>query len=78
MHADLAGLPPLLVQVGGQEILLDDARTLAARAEAAGVEVALEIWDDMFHVWHAFALLLPEGQQAIDRVGAWVRDRLDQ
>lgn len=74
--ADLAGLPPLLVQVGTEEMLLDDARLLAERAEAHGVDVTLEVWDEMFHVWHAFAALLPEGQQAIDRIGAWVRARL--
>ena len=55
------GLPPLLVQVGSAELLLDDATRFAERAEAAGVDVTLEIWDDVFHVWHAFADLLPGG-----------------
>jgi acetyl esterase/lipase len=73
LYADLAGLPPLLVQVGTSETLLDDARRFAERAERAGVRVALEVWDDMIHVWHAFAMLLPEGQQAVDRIGAFVR-----
>jgi epsilon-lactone hydrolase len=59
MYADLHGLPPLLVQVGAIETLLDDARTLAARAQAAGVKVELEVWDDMPHVWHHFAPILP-------------------
>ena len=75
LFADLRGLPPLLVQVGTEEMLLDDAKRLADAGTRAGVDVSLEVWDDMFHVWHAFALLLPEGQRAIDRIGAWVRAR---
>jgi acetyl esterase/lipase len=73
LFGDLRGLPPLLIQVGTDEILLDDATTLAERAEAAGVEVTLEIWEEMWHVFQAFAAEIPEGQQAIDRIGAFVR-----
>jgi acetyl esterase/lipase len=73
LYADLAGLPPMLLQVGTAETLLDDSRRFAARAERAGVRVTLEVWEDMIHVWHAFAMVLPEGQQAIDRIGAFVR-----
>jgi epsilon-lactone hydrolase len=76
LFADLAGLPPLLVQVGTAEILLDDATRLAERAKAAGVDVTLEIWDHMIHVWQSFADLLPEGRQAIERIGAYVEARL--
>lgn len=76
LFADLRGLPPLLVQVGSEEMLLDDARGLAERARASGVEATLEVWDAMFHVWHAFAMLLPEGQAAIERIGAWVGARI--
>jgi epsilon-lactone hydrolase len=76
LFADLSGLPPLLVQVGTAEILLDDATRLAERAEAAGVDVTLEVWDDMIHVWHSFADLLPEGRQAIGRIGAYVEAHL--
>ncbi len=74
IHADLTGLPPLLIQVGTAEVLLDDARRLAERAEAAGVEVVLEPWEDMIHMWHSFAAILPEGQQAIDRIGEFVQE----
>lgn len=74
--ADLAGLPPLLVQVGTAETLLDDSRRLADRAKTSGVDVALEEWDEMIHVWHAFAALLPEGQRAIDRIGEFLSERL--
>ena len=76
LYADLKGLPPLLVQVGTAEILYDDAAAAAARASRAGVEVTFEPWEDMIHVWHAFAMLLPEGQQAIDRVGAYLAARV--
>jgi epsilon-lactone hydrolase len=75
LYADLAGLPPLLVQVATGEILVDDARRLTQRAIDAGVEVTLEVWDDVFHVWHSFADLLPEGRDAIAGVGAHV-DRM--
>ena len=75
LYADLKGLPPLLIHVGTAETLLDDAIRLAERARAAGVEVTFESWDDMIHVWHLFAPLLPEGQQAVERVGAYVRER---
>ena len=73
IYADLTGLPPLLIQVGTAETLLDDATRLAERAKSAGVEVVLEPWEDMIHVWHAFAEMLPEGQEAIERIGEFVR-----
>lgn len=73
LYADLHGLPPLLIQVGAAEILLDDATQIDERARAAGVEATVEIWDDMIHVWQLFAPILPEGQQAIERIGAFIR-----
>jgi monoterpene epsilon-lactone hydrolase len=72
LYADYHGFPPLLIQVGDAEILLDDATRVASRAKAAGVAVELEVWDEMPHVWHVFAKLLPEGQQAIDKIGRFV------
>ena len=74
LYADLTGLPPLLIQVGTAEVLLDDSTRLAERAKSAGVDVTLEPWEDMIHVWHTFAPMLPEGQQAIDRIGEFVRE----
>jgi epsilon-lactone hydrolase len=74
--ADLAGLPPLLVQVGSSELLFDDATRFAERARAAGIDVTLEIWDDVFHVWQAFADLLPEARDAIAHIGTFVDQRL--
>lgn len=76
LHADLHGLPPLLIQVGTAETLLDDSLRFAEKARAQGVEVILEPWEDMIHVWQAFAALLPEGQQAIERIGAFLRERI--
>jgi epsilon-lactone hydrolase len=73
LYADLHGLPPLLIHVGDAEALLDDSRRLADRAKAAGVNVTLEVWPEMPHVWHLFAHFLPEGQRAIDRAGEFVR-----
>jgi acetyl esterase/lipase len=72
LHANFRGLPPMLIHVGDAEILLDDATRVAERAKLAGVKVELEVWDDMIHVWHVFAKLLPEGQQAIDKIGKFV------
>lgn len=73
LYADLKGLPPTLIQVGSVETLLDDSTRLAKIAEEAGMDVTLEVVEDMFHVWHAFAPMLPEGQAAIDNLGAFVR-----
>ena len=72
IYADYRGVAPLLIQVGDAETLLDDANRVAARAKADGVKVDLEVWNDMIHVWHAFAKILPEGQHAIDKIGKFV------
>lgn len=76
LFGDLSGLPPLLIQVGTAELLLDDSTRFAERAEAAGVNVTLEVWDDMIHIWPIFSFMLPEGQQAIDRIGAYIKERV--
>ena len=76
VFADLAGLPPLFIQVGSAEILRDDSTELAARAKRAGVDATLEVWDDMIHVFQAFFALLPEGRQAIERIASFLRARL--
>jgi acetyl esterase/lipase len=73
LYADLAGLPPLLIQVGTAETLLDDSTRLAERARKAGVKVTFEPWEDMIHVFQVFAPMLEEGQQAIDKIGEFVR-----
>jgi acetyl esterase/lipase len=72
LYADLSGLPPLLIQVGTQEILKNDATRLAEKAREAGVDVTLEIEEGAFHVWHHTAPIVPEAQAAISRIGAFV------
>lgn len=71
MNGDYAGLPPLLVQVGTAEAIFDDARRTAERAEAAGVPVTFEPWEDMIHLWHGFPDL-PEAGRAIAAIGEFV------
>jgi len=73
LYANLTGLPPLLVQVGTSEVLFDDATRLDAKARAAGVDVTFEAWNDMIHVFQIFASLLAEGEQAIEKIGAFVQ-----
>ena len=74
IYADLKGLPPLLIQVGDAETLLDDSTRLNDRAKAAGVKTKLEVWPEMIHVWQLFASFLPEGQQAVDGIGSFLKE----
>ena len=74
---DYTGLPPLLIQVGEAEILLDEAIAVADRAAHAGVRVTLEVWPGMPHVWHRFLAVLDEGREGLASVGAFIDARLD-
>jgi epsilon-lactone hydrolase len=76
LHADLQGLPPLLIHVGTDEILLDDSTRLAERARDAGGDVTLKVWDGVWHVWHSFTPHLPEACEAMEDIGRFVRGRL--
>ena len=76
LFANLEGLPPLLIQVGSEEVLLDDAVGLDGRAREAGVDSTLEVWEDMIHVWHVFFQMLPEGRDAIARIGEYFKARV--
>jgi acetyl esterase/lipase len=73
LYADLRGLPPTLIQVGDAEVLLDDSTRLAGIAREAGVQVQMDVWDDMIHVWHLFAPMLPEGRQALSQAGDFIK-----
>ncbi len=73
IFADLAGLPPLLVQAGSHEVLLDDATRLATRAAANDVAVILDITPDVAHVFQAFSAVLDEGDQALTRAGTFLQ-----
>jgi acetyl esterase/lipase len=75
LYGDLSGLPPLLIQAGTNEILLDDARRFAERAGQMGVSVQLEIWEEMFHVWHAYSRFVPEARKAIAAIGGFLRSQ---
>jgi acetyl esterase/lipase len=80
LYADLRGLPPLCIQVGSGEVLLDDALRLARAAALVDVEVTLEIWSQLPHVWHLFAAELGEARAASARAARWLneRDRSDR
>ena len=70
--ADMANFPPMLIQVGSDEVLLDDARMVAERAKSAGVDMTLTIYKKMWHVWQTVAIL-PEAKRAFDEIGAFVK-----
>jgi epsilon-lactone hydrolase len=74
LFSDPSGLPPLLLQVGDAEVMLSDSTRFAERARGAGVEVGLEVWPEMFHSFQMFAAVLPEGRQALQHVGRFVRE----
>lgn len=76
IYADMRGLPPLLIHAGTCEVLLDDARRLADKAESDGVDVDLYVCDGMFHVYHFFSPLVPESKDAIQRLGRFFNDKL--
>jgi acetyl esterase/lipase len=73
LYADLHGLPPLLMLAGTYDTLFDDATRVAEKAGAAGVEVELDVWDEMVHSWPLFADIIPEGRAAIEKVGSYVQ-----
>lgn len=73
VRAALKTLPRLYVQVGTNEILLSDVGTFVEKARWAGAHVQVEIWEGMFHCWQLFAGQIPEGQEAVDRIGQVVR-----
>ncbi|HEY2662250.1 MAG TPA: alpha/beta hydrolase [Caulobacteraceae bacterium] len=76
LYGDLAGLPPMLIHVGSEEALLTDATGLAERAGLAGVDVRLEIWPEMIHVWPFFHQHLAAARRAIDQAGSWIADKV--
>lgn len=77
LYGDWRNSIPLLIQVGGTEILLDDSRELARRAKKSGVEVTLDVADGCIHGWHQYAHLHPEGRAAIERAASYIRKKLE-
>jgi monoterpene epsilon-lactone hydrolase len=75
LFGDLSGLPPLMLQTGEAEVLLDDTLRFAEKAKQAGVDVLLDTWPDMPHVFQGFAPFLPQASEAIERIGAFFKDK---
>jgi epsilon-lactone hydrolase len=73
LFGDLYNLPPLFIQVGASEIFRDEALAIAKKAEEKGVSVTLEVWPEMVHCWQLFASKIPEGEQAIDHIGTFIK-----
>jgi acetyl esterase/lipase len=76
LFADLHGLPPMLIQVGSAETLLDDSVRLAGAAGASNIPVTLEIWPDMIHAWALWNAKLVAGREALASAGAFIRRHL--
>lgn len=76
LFAELHDLPPMLIQVGGDEILLSDSTRFADYLDAAGVSVQLDVWPEMWHTWHGWMTTLPEARRAIEAIGQFVKGKL--
>jgi epsilon-lactone hydrolase len=76
LYADLTGFPPILIQVGSAETLLDDATRFAAVAGEADVRVTLEIWPQMIHAWPLWNAHLEDGRHALARAGNFIREHI--
>jgi monoterpene epsilon-lactone hydrolase len=76
LYVDLKNFPPMLIQIGSEETLLDDATRLAARAGAADVAVTLEIWPQMIHAWPLWNAYLEDGRRALASAGSFIRAHL--
>ncbi len=72
LYGDLKEFPPILIQVGGNEVTLDDSTRLAKKLKKANCDVELEVWDKMFHVWHYLGGMIPEAKVAINRIGKFI------
>ncbi|MBT3178608.1 MAG: alpha/beta hydrolase [Desulfobacula sp.] len=73
INNDFSGCSPVLIQTGGKEVLIDDSKILAKKLKTSGVKIQLEIWEEMFHVWHYFAKYLSQGRQAIKQIGSFIK-----
>lgn len=74
LYANLEGLPPLLIQIGTSEVLLDDSTRFAEKAKKSGVKVDLELWPGMFHVFQIFGYLMPESKKALKKIGEFIKE----
>lgn len=78
LYGDLTGLPSLLIQTGSDELLLDDSTRLAKKAKAAGVNVQMEVWDGLWHVFQSSAGKIPEATHAIRRIASFIHSQLPE
>jgi len=78
LYGDLRALPPMLIQVGSDEILLDDSLRLAQRVKAVGGVAHLEVWQRMWHVWHYFAGAIPQAGYSFAQITAFIHAVLEQ
>lgn len=74
LYGNLEGLPPLLIQTGTSEIILDDSTRFAEEAEKRGVQVTLDLWPGMYHGFHLFGNFLPECKNALEKIGEFVKE----
>jgi len=75
LYGDLTGLPPILIQAGSDEVLLDDSRRFAERAKEMGVTIELDIWEGMTHVWQMGVGFVPEAQKAVKAIGEFLKSK---
>ena len=75
VYGDYDGFPPLLIQVGGREVLLDDSLKVAEKAKKSGCKVKLEVWDDMVHVFQGYAPFLPEANEALEAIAKFISNK---
>jgi acetyl esterase/lipase len=71
-YSDMSGLPPILIHVGSNELLLDDSLSIAERIEQAGTRVELKVWQDMVHCWQLYGPMLEESMQSIEEIARFV------
>lgn len=78
MYADFEGLPPMLIQLSDAEVLVDEDLLLAERAKATGVEVDLQVWEGLIHVWHIYWKYLDQAKEAIDKIVEFIDSKTDE
>jgi len=76
IHADFHGFPPLFIQVNDDEILLDDTKALAQKAQANGVDVSLMVWHGLWHAWHTAGTMIPESKKTYEEIGQFLKSKV--
>ena len=75
LYGDFKDFPPMLIQVGTREVLLDDSKKLNEKAKSDGCDVEIQIWDDMVHIFQGFAPYLPEANEALESISKFISDK---